>query len=101
MSALCPPEHVCDRGVCVQACGRGEFVCPSDKEGTVCDGGSGGSGSGGSGADSGCGCTVAGAHGSLGAPLAAIALALAGAICRRKHGIASAKGRAFRRTTGA
>ncbi|MGK4000294.1 MopE-related protein [Sorangium sp. So ce1024] len=28
---LCPADHVCDRGVCVQACGRGEFVCPADR----------------------------------------------------------------------
>jgi hypothetical protein len=28
---LCPAEKVCDNGVCVEKCGGGEFVCPSDK----------------------------------------------------------------------
>ncbi|AUX46420.1 hypothetical protein SOCE26_079260 [Sorangium cellulosum] len=28
---LCPESFVCDRGVCVQACGRGEFTCPPEK----------------------------------------------------------------------
>ncbi|XXT15865.1 MopE-related protein [Sorangium sp. So ce429] len=28
---LCPPSFVCDRGVCVQACGAGEYTCPPEK----------------------------------------------------------------------
>ncbi|WP_437965677.1 MYXO-CTERM sorting domain-containing protein [Sorangium sp. So ce260] len=49
-------------------------------------GGAGGSGVTGAGADGGCGCRVAGAQGSPGAPLAVIALALAGALRRRQRG---------------
>ncbi|WP_437524697.1 MopE-related protein [Sorangium sp. So ce726] len=140
----CPPGQRCDAGACVDSCAGA--VCPSGQTcaGGACvedtsttaasgahgstgasldsgagggltdpassgatggsggvgggsgGGGSGGAAAGGSGADGGCGCTVAGAHGSLGAPLAAIALALAGAIRRRQRGGAFAEGKEVR-----